>query len=33
LTSEEYREKIALAISKGIRFYAESLNGTGRKDS
>jgi N-acetylmuramoyl-L-alanine amidase len=33
LTSEDYREKIALAISQGIRLYAESLNGTGRKDS
>lgn len=33
LTSADYREKIASAISKGIRSYAESLNGSGRKDS
>jgi N-acetylmuramoyl-L-alanine amidase len=33
LTSDAYQEKIALAISQGIRGYAESLNGSGRKDS
>jgi N-acetylmuramoyl-L-alanine amidase len=33
LTSADYREKIALAISKGVRLYAESLNGSGRKGS
>jgi N-acetylmuramoyl-L-alanine amidase len=33
LTSDDYREKIASAISSGILLYAESLNGTGRKGS
>jgi N-acetylmuramoyl-L-alanine amidase len=33
LTSEDYREKIALALAKGIRSYAENLNGSGRKGS
>jgi N-acetylmuramoyl-L-alanine amidase len=33
LTSEDYREKIALALAKGIRSYAENLNGSVRKGS
>lgn len=33
LTSPDYREKIALALLKGIRSYADSLNGSNRKGS
>jgi N-acetylmuramoyl-L-alanine amidase len=33
LTKPEYQEKIALAIFRGIRSYANSLNGTGTKGS
>lgn len=33
LTKEDYRESIALALAKGIRGYAHSLNGVGRKGS
>jgi len=31
LTSPDYREKIALALLKGIRSYADNLNGANRK--
>ena len=33
LTSPDYREKIALALLKGIRSYADNLNGADRKGS
>ena len=33
LTKADYQEKIALAIFRGIRSYANSLNGTGTKGS
>jgi N-acetylmuramoyl-L-alanine amidase len=33
LTSPDYREKIALALLKGIRSYADSLKGSDRKGS
>lgn len=33
LTNDDYREKIALALLRGIRSYANSLNGSGKKGS
>ena len=33
LTNPDYREKIALAVSRGIRTYATNLNGSARKGS
>lgn len=33
LTNGDYREKIALALLRGIRQYANSLNGSGKKGS
>jgi N-acetylmuramoyl-L-alanine amidase len=33
LTSPDYRERIALALFKGIRSYADNLNGSSRKGS
>jgi N-acetylmuramoyl-L-alanine amidase len=33
LTNSDYRERIAGALLNGIRSYADSLNGSGKKGS
>jgi N-acetylmuramoyl-L-alanine amidase len=31
LKDEQYREKIAISLFEGIRIYAKSLNGSGKR--